>query len=71
MATKRDPRILDRADAFPGSDNRKGYVVDLSEGRMRNPDCGWPMRTIKQATAFLQLVDSGIDARTAQHIVYQ
>ena len=62
--TVRDRRIIDRANMSP-YDEQRGYVVDLSEGNEANPDCYWPVRTLKEARAFLALVDGGVSAREA------
>lgn len=62
---KRDGRIMYRADAYPGDDNRDGYVVDLSEGSVRNPDCFWPASTLRHTKRFLALVDGGMPAEQA------
>lgn len=51
--------------------HNKGWFVDLSQGSTTNPDCYWWFSTRRQAEAFLELVNSGTDARDARHYVEQ
>lgn len=48
----------------------KGYIVDLSPpGDTVYPDCYWRFGRRRDAVQFLGLVDSGLPAREALHIV--
>jgi len=59
----RDKRIFRRSevDGF----HRDGWVADLSEGDMANPDCYWRFDTKRQAREFLALVDGGMNLAEA------
>lgn len=48
-----------------------GWIVDLSPANIVNPDCYWRFATKRAAESFAGLIDSGMDAQEAAHIVEQ
>jgi len=59
----KDKRVFLRSEV--DGEGRDGWVADLSEGDMANPDCYWRFSTKRQAREFLTLVDGGMDAHQA------
>jgi len=59
----KDRRIFRRSEV--DGEARDGWVADLSEGDVANPDCYWRFDTKRQAREFLALVDGGMDSYQA------
>lgn len=63
------PRNIFRASEV--DPNRpEGWIVDCSPADQVNPDCYWHFTTRKDAKLFADLVNGGMDTRTAYHFVY-
>ncbi len=63
-----DKRIIKASEVLPGRQWAKGYIVDLSPADVVNPDFYWSFATKAQAEKFLELVQSGMDARRAEYV---
>jgi len=48
-----------------------GWIVDLSPADVVNPDCYWKFSTQNEAKTFVALLDAGLDAAHAAHLVHE
>lgn len=60
-------RVFRRSEIEHGA---RGWVVDLSPGRIINPDYYWRFPTRRAARRFLELVQNGVPAWRAVEQVY-
>lgn len=65
---KNDQRIM-KANLVDVA-RQTGWIVDLSAENAVNPDCYFRFPSKRMARWFLYLVDSGMDARQALHVVF-
>lgn len=49
--------------------NKDGWIVDLSENNVTNPDCFWYFKTKKECERFLKLISDGWKVNATYNIV--